>query len=323
MSLATTAEDRGMGDPDAQAPARRPGIAFAMSLLCPGLGMMYAGHLVKAITVNLLFVLMVEAFVVSWTSLGYFPLVPLAVLATSWLVLTILSARHARELVEQGGAASKAYQHGVFYLIAGMLTYAVPLVVTVQFTRAHLWDAHHVRHDAMYPNVHAGDTVLVDRTVYRRRLPERGDLVAVRAPAGDALSVARVVGVVDDVVRLEGPLLFLNEEPVVQSPLGSLTGDTSPLWVESTDRPYVVSIAGPVGPDFSLPPQSVGDGEVFVLGDNRSVVGEGRGAAGAEASVSMGPVPLAWIAGEPVYIAWSHEPATGLPRWERIGLRTQ
>jgi signal peptidase I len=65
--------------------------------------------------------------------------------------------------------------------------------------------------DSMEPTIHAKERILVDELAYTLQPPQRGDVVAYRAPdQTNVVTVKRVVGLPGDVVELRKNKLFIN-----------------------------------------------------------------------------------------------------------------
>ena len=154
--------------------------------------------------------------------------------------------------------------------------------------------------------------MLVNKAVYRNRLPERGEIVVFRSPPNRKQAfVKRVVGLPGDSVAVRGGEVYVNgqklprrEAPETEfSAAGSrLTGR---LWYEvNADRRYVVMLAddSPKGEDF--PETKVPTGNCFVLGDNRDKSRDSR---------SFGFVPLGDVLGPVQTVYWPAE------SWSRFG----
>ena len=75
------------------------------------------------------------------------------------------------------------------------------------------WRLMRVVGDSMRPALRPGQVVLVDRRAYRRRLPARGDVVAVRpAACGGMALVKRLVGLPRETVECGGRGWQLGDE---------------------------------------------------------------------------------------------------------------
>lgn len=312
---------------------RQPIVAVLMTLFCPGLGYMYAGQMLKGITVNLLFLLMLETFVIVFSILKFFPLLPMLVLVAAWIVFSGFAAANVvRQSTDEEPYVLKGYNHWTIYAVVFLLSYAVPIFATAHFISRYLLGVEQIESSAMYPTIQPGDAVLIDLSAYRNRVPRRGDLVAVRPDGGeDEALVLRVVGVENDVIRIEGETVFVNNEPLERSRLEDQSlrvpslddeGDLLAMVEHNNGNRYVISVSPRAFSAHSMAPTKLSANELFVMADNRSQVpthSEKR----IRDSRDFGTVTLDHIQGEPLYIAWSTDPQRGETRFERIGLRTQ
>ncbi|HWH01733.1 MAG TPA: signal peptidase I [Pilimelia sp.] len=123
-----------------------------------------------------------------------------------------------------------------------------------------------VHADAMAPTLRPGERVLVERVTLRWSGPDRGDLVAYRTPAG-GLALNRVVALAGDEVALRGTELYVNDRRVAE--------------------PYLAPGAGGRG---WFGPVIVPAGQVFLLGDNRTVAVDSRGFGGVPVADLVGRV---------------------------------
>lgn len=309
---------------------RNKGVAIALTYLCPGLGYMYVGEFIKGLTVNLLFLLLIEVFIISFSILKFFPLLPFAVIVAGWLLFSTMIALDIADKAARAGDdyVLQGYNHWTLYLVAFLLSFLVPIVLTLDFTRSNLWSVHTVENGAMYPTIQPGDTVLVDLNAFREEPPVRGEVVATE-PTEDDMQFLRVVGVQDDVVRMEGNTLYVNDQEVGRSPLKEeqiahveLHRDSGLLaWVEHNQgERYVISVSPRVYTELTMPPTRLAADEYFLLADNRSQVPIQGEQTQIRDSRNFGKVSGPDLAGVPRFIFWSRGP-DGSVRWDRIGLR--
>jgi signal peptidase I len=165
---------------------------------------------------------------------------------------------------------------------------------------------------SMEPTILVGDHFLVNKAAYgihigskvfATRMPARGDIAAFLYPMDRSkVYIKRVIGLPGETIEVRGKTVYVNgralDEPYARH-LDDSDDDTRSNWG----------------------PQTVPDGQVFVLGDNRDNSLDGR---------FFGWVPVTDLVGKAkvVYFSWedaprehSREPTTGRVRWERIALR--
>ncbi len=127
---------------------------------------------------------------------------------------------------------------------------------------------------SMQPTLYEKDFVLVNKVVYKVDTPERGDVIVFRYPPNPETTpyIKRVIGLPGDTVRITNGRVFVNDQPMIE--------------------PY---IAAP--PDYNGQ-WFIGDGELFVLGDNRN---------NSSDSHHWGMVPLENVIGKAEFVYWPAE----------------
>ncbi len=149
-------------------------------------------------------------------------------------------------------------------------TLAVALVLAF-LVRTYVVTSFVVLGDSMNPNLFDGERVFISRVGLHGGVADRGDVIVFRYPLDPSRDfVKRVVGVPGDVVEMRGGKVFVNGTFLVEG--YRLIRDRS-----------------------SLPPTSVPEGMLFVLGDNRPV---------SEDSRYFGFVPVENVKGEVFLVYW-------------------
>ncbi|MCA9563002.1 MAG: signal peptidase I [Myxococcales bacterium] len=312
----------------------KPAIAFLLTLVCPGLGWAYLGQPLLGILVSMLFVIAAAAFVALWTALKFFPFLPMTVFVTGWLWFSFMMAGTVYEAAQREKGRQVGSKLARFAACVGVLVlaYAGPLLVLSNYTQTRLWSLMPLPNDNMYPNLRAGDVLLLDRTAYNRQRPEIGDIVAFTVMVGDqpAIGLGRVVSVGPSRVITEYSSFWVDGTRVPRSRvdesvgLGAELAEQIDTELTGLDRPLVYAeMNGDVvyytseqlsAVSLSEPSEEVLDeGEYFILNDNRSRVSDSR---------TVGPIRRNQILGRPVYIAFSRD-EQGDMRWDRIARTIQ
>jgi signal peptidase I len=125
-----------------------------------------------------------------------------------------------------------------------VLTIAIFLIVRVALQNFK------VEGDSMYPNLHNGEYILVNKIDYKIRSPQRGDIIVFQAtPAGqpDKDFIKRVIGLPGETVAVRDQSIWINGKRL--------------------NEPYIQPLYRPT---YSWGPKKVPSGDYFVLGDNRN-----------------------------------------------------
>ena len=144
---------------------------------------------------------------------------------------------------------------------------------------------------SMFPALLPGDSVLVNRLIYRLRPPRRGDIIVFHFPqTGDRNFVKRVIGVPGD---------------VVQEQAGRLTVNGLVVHVSRTDPSDPAEAL-----NAALGPERVPADRLYVLGDNWRTSLDSR---------FWGTVDEREVVGKAVLICWSRGTHWRDVHWNRIG----
>ena len=133
-----------------------------------------------------------------------------------------------------------------------------------------------VRQRSMEPTLEQNDRVLVSKLDYRFGAPQRGDIIVFNPPVPDATIpyVKRVIAVGGETVDLRNGNVFVNGQQV------------NIAQAHGTTLPQAPQIVYP----FTVP-----QGQIFVMGDNRTFSSDSR---------TFGPVPVASIIGKVILRFW-------------------
>src|SRR5690554_308279 len=314
---------------------RKKWVAVLLTFICPGLGSLYIGQILRGLMINLLFLMALELFIIAWSLTQFFPLLPFAVFVAGWLLISLLLAlENLRRIDAQKPYILRGHNHWTLYLVTFLLSFLLPIALTIGFGAQKLWQFDPVNSNAMYPTIQAGDTVLSDLNAFRNGPTEVGDIVALKTSDSPHNDFLRIVATPNDIIEMDGNSLTINETPVRHAPLKpeeilganlDQTSELRPMVEHNRQHRYVVATSPITFSDYSLPPNKLGNDAYFLLADNRSqtpdFVDQGVHHDPRD-SRNFGPVGSADFRGVPRFILWSSAP-DGSVRWERIGLRIQ
>ncbi|MCG8460097.1 MAG: signal peptidase I [Holophagales bacterium] len=189
----------------------------------------------------------------------------------------------------------------------------LPLVILASLAPAlqsSLWRWVDVPARSMSPTLVPGDRVLITGTAYDLRLPftrqslirwgdpQRGDVILLHSPEDDALLAKRVIGIPGDEIRMEGARLSIDGVDVRYTPFegGAPAGIPAPgnrdvvaMWEDLGTGPHAVWL-GRLGAPGTSGPFVLGEGEYFVLGDNRGNSRDSRYFGSVERSAVLGRI---------------------------------
>jgi hypothetical protein len=138
--------------------------------------------------------------------------------------------------------------------------------------------------------------------------------------------ILRVVALGGDIIRVEGDMLYLDDEPLDRIPYESSKGILEKpgmlaMVEHNEDVRYLIAMANHGITNISIAPMKLGNQRMFLLSDNRSQLPIGNERGKIRDSRNFGSLSFDKLRGAPRYILWSQDPKTGEVRWERIGLR--
>lgn len=310
---------------------RRLWTATALTILHPALGYLYVGQTRAAWVFLGGFIAASMAFIALWTALGFFPVLPLAVVFVAWVVMALMSLMGILSEAERLGDryVLKGFNHPIVYALVYLLGALMPLYGAYHVATQTFWGVVQVNDASMNPALRAGDVVLIDRTAFWGEAPQRGDVVVLKADdAGEThVRLGRILAVAGDEVTLEGGAVKVNAERLGLRVYddGSATASVDNLppqparFIEhNSGRAYL--IAGRAGLGAPSAPETirVDAGKLLIIGDNRAEALDKRLFWKADA---------AQVLGQPRYILYSSWPEGATQgsgtRWERVGLRVR
>ena len=289
---------------------RKPAFALMMSLLLPGYGQLYNGELNKAIWLFLAFALLsipghvlIALYLPSGWMLAALVL-GLASTLSLWLFGMIDAWRGARLRQDYVPAA---WQLSGVYALVLIECNVVALPLLIGYVRAHQVESFRLPSSSMAPSVLQGDTIFADK---RYNCPgckqgvRRGDIAIFSYPNERTLYyIKRIIALPGDRVRIRGNEVKVNDKPLkIQESAGP---NGTQVTESDGNRQWQVQWTKAASAEVEM---TIPAGQVFVLGDNRSVSTDSR---------LFGTVPLQDVVGRARQVWFSHE--GGSIRWGRLG----
>ncbi len=303
---------------------RKPWVAGLLSVVVPGLGHIYCGHLAQG---NILLVLFTLTYV---ACLALFVLVPLPaphsvvvlslIVLALWLYVIISAVRLARS--EGGSYQPKGFNKWYVYLAVWVI---VALIIQ-DGVREFVVKPYRMAAGSMAPTLLVGERIFVNQMAYGLQWPQdcqfrlslppmacysstllvafsqplRGDVIVFPYPEDeDRDFIKRIVGLPGETVEVRDKVILVNGEP--------LDDGANRKWVD----PHVFSRLD--NPRDNFGPVTIPENSYFVMGDNRDRSLDSR---------FFGYVARKKIRGKAARIYWSRardESLWGRVRWERIG----
>jgi len=163
----------------------------------------------------------------------------------------------------------------------------VGALVVALVVKTFLFQAFYIPSASMEPTLDKGDRVLVNKLSYDVHDVHRGDVIVFElepdqvGPDGIKDLIKRVIGLPGDVIETRDGVVYVNDRAVDEPYLaeGTLTGDPAD------------------GQNPSIERQTVPEGHVYVLGDNRSNSADSR-------YPYRGPIPIDSIVGRAFVLVW-------------------
>jgi signal peptidase I len=160
-------------------------------------------------------------------------------------------------------------------------------LVVALIVKTFLFQAFYIPSASMEPTLSKGDRVLVNKISYDLHDVHRGDVIVFEldkqdvGPDGIKDLIKRVIGLPGDTIETRDGVVYVNDRAVDEPYLadGMVTGDP-----ENSQNPPIER-------------QTVPEGHVYVLGDNRSNSADSR-------YPERGPIPVDRIVGRAFVLVW-------------------
>ena len=217
-------------------------------------------------------------------------LIVLLVFATGliWAFDAAVLTRRRRAAAREGDGAGEGLVEVPPSRIAEYARSFFPVFLIVFVLRSFIVEPFRIPSNSMMPTLLTGDFILVNKFNYGIRLPvldtkivdvglpERGDVVVFRFPGDPSTPfIKRVVGVAGDRIAYYDKVLYVNDKPMVQSPIGRYVGVGSGAVMSGAS--LRLEQLADVEHHILVQPEAhtvqgtavIPEGNYFVMGDNR------------------------------------------------------
>lgn len=298
---------------------------YMASLVCPGIVWAYKRHYLRSVLVTVGLLSLWIAYAFFWLSLKFNPIWPTFWFIIVWGILLILNAHDAAV----APVRRFALRPGIVLGVCTMLGWFVPLIALASLFFRFGGSFVQVNSASMFPTVLPGDLVWVDRQIYNLHWPRPSDVVVYRSLDSQEIRMGRVVGFPGDVIEYrDGELHFsryqmmhglIEEEYALrfQQLTGMLPSYADAQFESLGGDGIVYPVAGLLPSDenkrFDGEEWVVGEGQLFVLNDNRGHIDDSR---------VFGPIRYDQLVGMPLYIL-NNNSFQGAASENRIGMLIQ
>ena len=192
--------------------------------------------------------------------------------------------------------------------------------------------AYKIPSGSMIPTLLIGDQLIANKFIYGIRLPfmhdklvklhvpDHGEIVVFRFPEDPSTDfIKRTIARPGDRLAIRDGIIHVNGQPLRRESAGRWHNPGAPgdAFVADAFFEYHGEVSYTVlyadrdfHPYWDMPEITLGDDEIFVMGDNRDRSNDSR---------FWGPVDLDLLQGQPLFIHWSWDGPEGRLRWERLG----
>lgn len=266
---------------ESQVKPRRAWLAALLSLLVTGLGQLYAGRPVRALTLYFASLALLVGFVMSGALRAFAGLIVFLLACLLFSAWVLWDAVHIAR--RSGDYSPKRFNRWYVYVAAWLVSgfLIAPRLLALSSVRT-FW----IPSASMEPTLLVGDHLVADLTHYRSARPSRGDLAILASPENPAIIlVERVIGLEGEEIEIRKKSVLIDGRPL-RDPWGRHTDTSAYLPPSLMDR------------RDNFGPLKIPAGMVFVLGDNRDNSYDSR---------FYGPVPMTSFKGRALYIYWARD----------------
>lgn len=283
---------------------RKPWLAGLLTFLSLGLGHIYSGNARKGVILYFSQAIIAAiSLILLLVKLNIFTLVIALFIGLAYLIYCLIdSIKLANKNRIQ--YKPKKYNRWYIYLAIYVITVFVAQPIFVHQIKENIIQAYKIPSGDMIPSIIIGDHVFVNKFIYKKYAPERGDIIVFKYPKDTSIEyVKRMIAEQGDIVEIKNKKLFINN--IKQSENYIFHSGEKIQDARYSDRDNF----GPI---------TVPDNFYFVLGDNRDNSSDSRFWGFVSNENLIGKVTGVYWSWNLQYPLFSKERWQSI-RWRRIG----
>lgn len=202
---------------------KEPLLAVMLSIILTGLGQVYAGRAVRGVVFFLVpffaAILSFLYFINPTTSLSIYALVPVAGLVIFQICVIFDASRCTNSFNASNGLERKISSWKRTILLIGIIfsipldnfPFAAAVESALPYIKSNIVRAFEIPSGSMEPTIQRGDRVLVDRAIYRKSKPQRGDLIVFKYPLNpQGMFLKRLIAFEGETVEIKESHVYIN-----------------------------------------------------------------------------------------------------------------
>ncbi len=208
---------------------KEPLLALFLSIILTGLGQMYAGRIKRGISFLIIpiisAVIMFTYFLNPTTKTNVFMLIPLGILAIFGIFVLADAYLCAKAYNINNNLKRNITTGKRIVIVTGIIFFLFvfhPQQLVANYFRNNVVQAFKLPTGTMMPTLMVGDKILVDKAIYKKSEPKRGDVIIFKYPKDPRkIFVKRLVGLPGEMVEIKDGQIIVNgiklQDPVIFS----------------------------------------------------------------------------------------------------------